>query len=262
MKLGWATSIVFAALIVAGCQQQAKDATDRSATIVKGTTGGTTGAEATAGDQDSRSTTSGDDVKEAPPQIPANLQNDAFHYYSLSRTEPANYQVTIADRAPDTGTETVKFIGMENGKAKFDIDRTGALEQMGSEHVTLDDKGVTIKSTSPGTLQTPFIDMPSSLKPGSHWTTDYTVKLDGQGTLHDHSTFTVVGPQKVTVKAGTFDALLVESTGSDSQDGTNYQIKTQSWYVKDRGAVKIVVSTVRDKKTTTLSIEAVPGDPK
>jgi len=208
----------------------------------------------------------------AAPAVPANLQNDAYHYYGLSRTTPATYVVTIDKGSPDTGSETVKFKGMDGGRAKFDIERTGALEQLGSEQVALDDKGVTVMSTTPGTLEGNPLDMPAKLTPGATWKTDYKVTIAatpaaGQTgakptVTEDHSTFKVVGPQKVTTKAGTFDAILIESDGNDSLNDQNFNLKTQSWYVKDRGPVKILVTTLMGTKATTLTIEAVPGDSK
>ena len=217
----------------------------------------------------------GTQASTAAPAIPANLQNDAYHYYGLSRTAPATYVVTIDNGSPQTGSESVKFKGMDGGHANFDIERTGALEQLGSEQVALDDKGVTVMSTTPGKLEGNPLDMPASLAPGTTWKTDYKVTIapaaPTTGTdsvkptptvTEDHSTFKVVGPQKVTTKAGTFDAILVESDGKDSLNSQNFNLKTQSWYVKDRGPVKIVVTTLMGTKTTALTIEAVPGDPK
>ncbi len=199
------------------------------------------------------------------PPVPAELQNDAYHYYGLSRKAPATYLVTIDKGSPQTGTETVTYKGMEGGKAKFSIERTGALEQLGSEDVALDDKGVTILATNPGKLEGNPIDMPAKLTPGTSWKTDYKVTLDQNGSTtvtEDHSTFKVVGTQKVTTKEGTFDAILVESEGKDSLNSQSFDLKTQSWYVKDRGPVKITVTTTMAGKSTSLLIEAVPGDPK
>jgi len=204
--------------------------------------------------------------------IPANLQNDAFHYYGLSRTQPLTYVVTRIDASgatstTGTGAESVKFTGMQNGKALFDIERTGALEPLGSEHVSLDTNGVTVESTDPGQLDSHPLDMPADLKPGANWKTDYKVTIPKTDTAAetnsaDHSVFKVVGTQKVMTKLGNYDAVLVTSEGTDTLNGQSFTLKTQSWYVKDLGAVKITVQTISNNKTTTLQIEAVPGDSK
>ena len=214
------------------------------------------------------------DQAAAAPAIPSNLQNDAYHYLGLNRTEPMTYVVsTLApgakDPAVDSGGEVVKFHGMENGKAKFSIDRTGALESLlGSDTILLDDKGATIASSDSGTVDGNPIDLPATIKAGDSWKTDYSVKLNKSnqlpngGTSEDHSTFKVVGQQQVKTKLGTFDAMLVESEGNDTLNDQHLTLKTQSWYVKDRGPVKILVTTIAGGQTTTLTIEAAPGDPK
>lgn len=58
----------------------------------------------------------------------------------------------------------------------------------------------------------------------------------------------VIGFEKVTVPAGTYDALLIEYTGNS--EGVSYVEK--AWFVKDIGNVK-TVSTSTDK-TTTLEL--------
>ena len=204
------------------------------------------------------------------PQIPQELQHDGYRYDGLSKTEPTNYLVTISNSAggaqePVTGAQSVSFEGMEAGKAKFVIRRTGALESMGSEHVAVDPSGVIIVSTSPGTLDGNPIEMPAKLAPGSTWKTDYKVtlpksaQLPAGGTSEDHSTFKVVGTEKVTTKAGTFDALLVESNGNDVLNGQPVSLHTKTWYVKDRGPVKIVLETKQpNNQSGTMTIEAAP----
>ena len=204
--------------------------------------------------------------------VPANLQNDAYHYYGLSRADSATYNVTIeGPNMPanvQTGTETVKLLGIVDGKAKFSVVRTGGLAQMGSEVVLLDDKGVNVMSIDPGKLTGKVLDMPATLTPGTTWKTDYKIQLPPAptmpkgGTSEDHSTFTVVGNQKVTTKAGTFDALYVKETGDDLLNGEPYKLTAEYWYAKDRGTVKILVVTEQKGAKSTITVEAVPGDPK
>lgn len=203
------------------------------------------------------------------PDLPANLQHDGYRYDGLSRTDPSNFLVTITNAAgaqePLTGAQSVSFEGMDGGNAKFVIRRTGALESMGSEHVQVDPKGVTIVSTSPGQLDGTPIEMPANVSVGSTWKTDYKVtlpksaQLPNGGTSEDHSTFKVVSNEKVTTKAGTFDALLVESNGNDILNGQPVTLHTKTWYVKDRGPVKIVLETKQpNNQTGTMTIEAAP----
>jgi hypothetical protein len=240
MKKALAVSIVLTALVAIGCQPtDTKTSADGAAV-------------------------SGSFKKPPAPeaQVPVNLQNDAYHYYGLNRSEPSNFTLSIDKGVPQAGTETVTFKGVVDGKAKFDITRTGALEQMGSEHVSLAENGITVESTTPGKLEGNPMAMPSPLTAGATWKTDYKVTLEDPTTrvTEDHSTFKVVGPQQVTTKAGIFDAMLVQSEGDDKLDNKAFRLKTQTWYVKDRGPVKIVVTTTVDGKSTQLVIEAAPGD--
>ena len=196
--------------------------------------------------------------------IPANFKNDAYHYYGLSRTEPINYVISQAGiETTGTGAESVKFAGMDkNGKARFSIVRTGQLAQLPNQDVWLDDKAITVASASPGTLDGHPIELPAKLSPGVTWKTDYKMSLSS-GTYEDHSTYRVTGPAKVKTKAGTFDAILIESTGDDVENNVKVKVTTKAWYVKDRGAVRTVISsTAPNSKSQTITFEAVPDPSK
>jgi hypothetical protein len=260
MKKILAASIVLISLCGIGCQSQSKgtDASQAADTTGQATTG----------------TTAATDQIASATAVPANLQNDAYHYRGLNRRDSTTFAVsTLAPGATqpkeDSGGEVVKFLGMQDGKAKFSIERTGAMESLfGSDEVLLDDQGVTIQTSDSGDLNGHPIDLISKLTPGATWKTDYSVNLkksaqlpDG-GVSADHSVFKVVGPQKVKTKAGTFDAILVESLGNDTLNNQKLVLKTQSWYAKDRGAVKIVVTTSSSGRSETITIEAAPGDSK
>ncbi len=54
------------------------------------------------------------------------------------------------------------------------------------------------------------------LTPSKTWTVDYTEQHPNRDHLSEHlvSRYTVVGPERVTVAAGTFDAIKVEGTGT------------------------------------------------
>lgn len=205
-------------------------------------------------------------------EIPESLKNDAFHYYGLGKKEPTNLVITVPGAPePLTGTQSAEFVGMEGGKARFKIVRTGKLAQLGDEVVLLGSEGIVADSVSPGTLEGHPMELPAEMKPGTTWKTDYKVMqpettVPGENgapgmttpaqTQEDHSTFKVVGPQKVNTKAGTFDAILVESTGNDVLNGKKTKLETKTWYVKDRGAVKTVfVTTPQGGTSNTMTLE-------
>jgi hypothetical protein len=77
----------------------------------------------------------------------------------------------------------------------------------------------------------PDLQYYTGLAKGHTW--KYAGKMGGQDWTQD---WTVVGPEKVTVPAGTFDAIKVESSSTVAGSTTEYVI----WYVDRIGSVKVV----------------------
>ena len=73
-------------------------------------------------------------------------------------------------------------------------------------------------------------DLMNPLKVGATW--DYKGKMSGQDWTQ---TWKVAGAEKVTVPAGTFDAMKLESTSEVSGSKTNYVF----WYVDRIGLVRV-----------------------
>jgi len=73
-------------------------------------------------------------------------------------------------------------------------------------------------------------DLMNPLKTGATW--DYKGKMGGQDWVQS---WKVVGPEKVTVPAGTFEAMKVESTSEVSASKTDYTF----WYVDRVGTVRV-----------------------
>lgn len=263
MKQRQIVAMIGALALCFGCTQNKPDASAAGATKPDSTN-------LAAGTSLSKPDTNKVDT-DAPvtPVVPAAIQSDGYHYYGLTRTEPMNYVVTVSnatgDQPSQAAAQSVKFEGMDGDKAKFVIRRTGALEPLGSMHVLVDTKGITIASTSPGTLKGSPLDLPADVKPGTTWKSDYTIDFDKStampegGSSTAHSTTKIVGVEKVTTKAGTFDALLVESNEDDMLNGKPATIHSQTWYVKDRGPVKMVVATQQaGSQSGTMTIEEAP----
>lgn len=201
--------------------------------------------------------TGSSDSSTASQSLPDLLKNDAYEYYGLGRKEPTNLVISVQGGGePVTGSQSVEFLGMDNGKARFKIVRSGKLKELGDETVVLGPEGIVAESVSPGELDGHPMELPANLTPGSTWKTDYKVKQATGETQEDHSTFKVTGPDKVTTSAGTFDAILVESTGDDVLNGSKTKLQTKSWYVKGRGAVKTMfMTTPTGGSTTTMTME-------
>lgn len=207
---------------------------------------------------------SGDEKKDAPSEeaadpatIPPNLKTDAFAYYGLDNSKPLKFEMTASGQSPMSGEQTVKFLGMKDGKATYNVERTGDLAaNMGSQEMELSEKGLFVTSTTMGSIGEPTLELPSTLKAGDTWKLDQKLETTGGQTIETKSVYKVVGVQKVKTKGGDFDALLITATGPATYAGNTVQMEMKAWYAKGYGAVKSEITT-KDKsgKTSKVLIE-------
>lgn len=111
--------------------------------------------------------------------------------------------------------------------------------------------------------------MPKDVRKGSAWTTTYETKvtMQGQGagtvmTMKVRTDSKAVGEEKVTVPAGTFTALKVESTSTSDvviEGGPAVPASTTTatqWWAKGVGMVKSVTDA-KNSSTTTVATKVV-----
>lgn len=255
MKLRIFLAALASIIVVAGCQSPAPTGGGTSLTPPPPVT---KTPEAQTPPKDGTDTPPHTPAKPSPtPVIPETLKTDAYHWYGLSNVNEMNLQVTVEGQPPFTGTQQVRFREMKNGKAIFEINRTGAVgSQLGSETIALSKDGAyTIQSTQ-FTKSTNNLEMPSKLTPGTTWTNGGKFKMTTGQSLEQNEKFKVVGPQKVTTDVGTQDALLITSKGQVTLQGVKYRMESSFWYVKDKGLVKSVLhlTDLKDKKAQAKTI--------
>jgi hypothetical protein len=192
-----------------------------------------------------------------PGELPADLKNEAYAYYGLGMTKPLVMEVTSSSQSGiQTGTQEAKLISVEDGKATYEIERTGNLgDLLGGMTVTLERDGIYVKSSTIAKVGMRDLELPNNLAPGSTWESSTTVDQPGKQ-LNVINSFKVVGVQPLKTKAGNYQALLITSNGSGTVNGQNVKMQTKSWYVKDRGAVKAVLSTTDGSgRTSSVTVE-------
>ncbi len=186
-----------------------------------------------------------DASNEAPkpkPILPAELKNDAYDYYGLGLTEPVPMEVVMQGQPTRTGTQLVQLKEVSNDVAVYEITRTGSLADLGSMQVELKKDGIFVRSSSIGEIEGSHLELPSGLHIGKSWTS--TLKIKGaSGTVENSSTFKIVRTESVTTKVGKYNALLITSVGPATIAGQKSQMSTKGWFVKGRGAVKMIIVT-------------------
>lgn len=189
----------------------------------------------------------GTETGKTPPSggaVPVELQNDAYHYYGLGNPKPMPMEMKVSGGKPTTGTQSIEYTGVRDGKAIFMLRHTGGLAELGDNTLSLEKDGLYSIATSIGKGGDHEIELPASLKIGTTWPvkSEYTTS-DGRK-ISTVATFKVVRNEKVTVPGGTYDALFISSDGTAVLDKEKVRMVTLNWYVKDHGLVKTEIITI------------------
>lgn len=167
---------------------------------------------------------------------------EAFEYYPLKTQNYWSYKVTLPNN------EAYSQILFVNSQVGQDVRVVVLINQMPLMEIgyTLNEEGLfRTKQISPNgvvTLDPKQMVLASKLNPGMSWNWESADKKERESVK-------VIGVEKVTVPAGTFDALLVQYEGVYT-DGTAYIEKT--WFVKGIGYVKAVTSRANQTDTKEL----------
>jgi len=224
---------VLAALALGGCQAG------------QTTTGsGQSPAPLVSASSPSNSTPKPDESQESqtPPAVPDDLKTDAYHWYGLSNSQPINFEISSGNHTY-TGSETVHLQSVSNGKAIYEIERTGGLgDRLGTDTVSLQKDGIYVTKSTKLTSDKPTLDMPASVAAGATWHNVGKYTMEGEHTFEQNVTFRVVGEKPLKTAVGAYGALLVSAIGQMTMDDTKYRMESKEWYVKDRGLVKNEIS--------------------
>jgi hypothetical protein len=181
-----------------------------------------------------------------PLVVPDSLKNAAYDYYGLGNDKLMTYTVKLKNAHLESeGTQLVQLDKVEEGSATFVIHRTGELNQVGIDTVLLDEKGVTVISTSRGEIDKPALEMPADIQVGSEWTYDLTWSLGGKKLVATTKN-TVVGTEAIETPAGKFDCLVVrldltgDVTGASAkEENGRFTSKSTMYWAKGVGLVKL-----------------------
>ena len=164
-------------------------------------------------------------------------------------------ELRVDGRPTETGGVTVVLDKIENGKAYYTVERTGAIQDdLGTDTVMVDKTGVYVVGTTMGTMTPPQnLQLPADVKEGSKWESNSKIVQENGQELSEQSVYLVKGIKKVKTKVGEYDALLVTSTGTANVKsmGADQKAKyeTEAYYVKDRGLVKATFTMTFTGKT-------------
>ena len=196
---------------------------------------------ASAGSKDSN----GKQQVEAQDGVLAGLKNDAYLYSGLGQTEKLTFHGKLNPNTADGyGVQSVVWKENKDGSSFFTITRDGILRGLGTETVRLDKDGVYITGTSTGTLDKDAKIVPNPFKVGSEWMTELVLRQPGTVITSSMSS-KVVGMETVTVPAGEFECLVVESDTALTTDrpGTGVgTLKSTTYYTAKYGIIKLVAS--------------------
>jgi len=175
----------------------------------------------------------------SPPAVPLDLQTEAYHWYGLANEKPISFDVSVKDSVSYHGTQTVHLKSTENGKAVYEIERTGGLgDQLGTDTVSLEKKGIFVTQSTMYTSDAPNLDMPANVAVGAKWPNKGKLTMKTGQHFEQDMNFEVIGERQVTTKVGAQTALLIVATGNLKIDQAKYRMESSQWYVKDKGLVK------------------------
>jgi hypothetical protein len=215
------------AVAIFGCS----DKTDAPTTGTTGAvTGGTTGSQAAA-------------------TVPDTLKHDAYIYQGLGNEELLTYDVTFNEMPKEDGTQQNKLEKVENGVATYKVSRTGGLARLGVDTIEVTDKEVRMVGSSMGVLTEPSVLMPANPTVGTAWDTRLDMdNVQGDRSVKSSIKHKVTKTESVTVPAGTYDCLVVESTlvtdsSSTAAPGqsTKKTVTMTSHYAQGIGIVKLQI---------------------
>ncbi len=229
--------------------------------------------------------TSGATEPTPDPVVPDNLKHAGYDYQGLENSDLMTYDVTFGELPTEEGTQQVTLEKVEGGIATYKVARTGGLSRLGVDTVELTVDGVNMVASSMGLLKEPSKLMLADATVGTKWETrlDMDNLQSGTQSVTSKIVNTVEGTKSVTVPAGTFDCLVVNttlqsiSTGSPNpSQNTTSTVKMSSYYAKGIGIVKLrgtdgskqtVLVELRsrstgEKSTDSASTAAKPAETK
>lgn len=186
------------------------------------------------------------------PALPDSLKTTAYSFYGLGNTKKMLYEMTQGTGDPIDGSQSITLKNVEGSKAVFEIERVGLVGEGGTDTVELRPDGIWAVGSTQGKFDNPSLDLPAKCDPGVSWTVRSQITPTGQPPTKLEGIAKIIGMEKVTVPAGTYDALVVNLKANMSSGTVNAKIDGKTWYVKDIGMVQ--QSLVRNLQGQSLKI--------
>lgn len=210
-------------------------------------------------------------------------------YYPFKKGLTIAYSVTPTSGAAGSADFTTRIVSVEGTKAKVQTElyggaiadmeadcASGSVALTGSSGLGADLQGMTFKTT---VLSSSGTSMPANVKANATWDFTETIKMEITGgatgfagsavNLTAREQSKAIGEESVTVPAGTFKAMKVETTRTTESSfvtatgaslgkiPTTTDTSTE-WWVKGIGMVKTV--TVNSDGTSTIEAKSVSGN--
>ncbi len=253
--LGFA-AVLSLAVLLAGCPSKSGGGSSGAGNVGKGETSGGQNAPIAA----KMGGPSGTQETELPlDRVPADLRHEAFEYYGLGAGKEVEFKVVASNRSePMTGGMSISLAEVKDAEAKFRVTYSGALAPQGRQELVLKKDGIYVVRIADNALPAPILELPAQLTPGKTWKTAVSIDLPSGQKAEIERRFKIIGPAKVKVQAGEFSAIKIQGTGTTVVDADRYSSTVTGWYVKGRGAVKVVDDSKKpDGTKLTVTIEAV-----
>jgi len=192
-----------------------------------------------------------------PATIPDSLKQEAFDYYGLEALQEMTYDFDYNGNIRQ-GTQKATFLGMNDGKAEFKIERSDALQIMGTDKIEVREDGIYLTEVKQQPLEKAVIALPAKVEVGSSWPIDQKLR-DGDGNdVLSKAVQKVVGQEKIKTPAGEFDCIVVTMQGTMTvQDDKKKEtpVSGKAWYAAGVGTVKLSIqSTGPDGKPVSYTI--------
>ena len=189
-------------------------------------------------------------------EIPDRLMTDGLRALGAPFDKPIYYRVEGAEGGPHKGELHGEVTKREDGKYILEPKYTDQLANLFPEQeFEITEDGIFLVKLNGVEIEPPALFLPAEIEVGTTWERSITsTQIIFGVSVTSMEKVKVVRHESVTVPLGTFDAIVVEETGTMKGEGISVKSKGFIWYVKGMGAVKM---------TSSLNGVVVPGaDPK
>lgn len=168
---------------------------------------------------------------------------------------------------PGGTVEDVRIAKLEatpDGKQILTLTWKGTLATtVGNEVYECTPEGILAKSVINADVKPSFMFLPAKLDEGKTWNAKYSVAANTGQNLEVTSTYKILGTEKVKVKLGEFETVVVQESGNIKIGDVTATLSGKTWYAMGIGMIKTEATqtvTAKDGKqrTNKLTFEAVP----